>query len=90
MTSALYDRAVPRTRTEVLEQRADLARRVGQKLALAREASGLTQQQAAQALGVPQPTIAKIESGVRALQFVEGLRLAALYSMNPRELDPTE
>ena len=48
----------------------------------------MTQLAAARALGVPQSRIAKLESGLRSLSFVEGLRLASLYAMSPSDLDP--
>jgi transcriptional regulator with XRE-family HTH domain len=57
-------------------------------LAAAREAAGLSQSQAARTLGVPQSRIAKVELGIRHLQFIEGLRLADLYSLSPADLDP--
>ena len=86
--AGLYDRVMPRTRPAVLEERAEIARGLGRRLALAREAAGLSQAQAAKALGVPQSRIAKVELGIRHLQFIEGLRLADLYSLKPNELDP--
>ena len=88
--SGLYDRLMPRTRQAVLEQRNEMARSLGRRLATAREAAGLSQVQVARALGVPQSRIAKVELGLRQLQFIEGLRLANLYSMSPVDLDPLD
>jgi transcriptional regulator with XRE-family HTH domain len=79
---------MPRTSAAILEQRAAAARSIGRRLAAGRERSGFTQLAAARALGVPQSRIAKLESGARSLQFIEGLRLATLYSMAPEDLDP--
>lgn len=72
----------------MLEERSELARSLGRRLAAAREAAGLSQSQAARTLGVPQSRIAKVELGIRHLQFIEGLRLADLYSLSPADLDP--
>ena len=72
----------------MLKERSEIARAIGRRLAVAREAAGLSQAQAAQALEVPQSRVAKVELGLRHLQFVEGLRLADLYSVSPRYLDP--
>jgi transcriptional regulator with XRE-family HTH domain len=79
---------MPRTRPAVLEERNDVARSLGRRLAAARESAGLSQAQAASKLGVAQSRIAKVELGTRQLQFIEGLRLADLYSISPAELDP--
>lgn len=85
--SALYDPLVPKTRPAVLEQRLESARAVGRKLALAREAAGLSQAEAARRLGVPQSRIGKLELGMRSLMFIEGLRLARLYGVAPATFD---
>jgi Helix-turn-helix. len=62
------------------------ARILGRRLADARSRAGLSQAQAAKALAVPQSQIAKLELGLRQLRFIEGLRLATLYSISPIEL----
>jgi transcriptional regulator with XRE-family HTH domain len=79
---------MPRTRASIIGDRAEVGRLVGARLALAREKAGLTQLGAAKALGVPQSVIAKLERGTRQLRFVEGLRLAELYRVECRDLDP--
>jgi Helix-turn-helix. len=79
---------VPRTRSETLEDRAQADRLLGERLAVARQKAGLTQLAAAKALGLPQSAIAKLERGRRQLRFLEGLRLAEIYSIDCRELDP--
>ncbi len=52
---------------------------VGKRLREAREAAGLTQQQAADWLGIRRPAIAEIESGKRAVKSDELARLSSLY-----------
>lgn len=52
---------------------------VGERLALARRARGLTQQQAAEALGVARTTITAMEKGDRRPQAAELFVLARLY-----------
>jgi len=78
---------VPRTRPAVLQERAESARIVGRKLAAARQAAGMSQAEVASHLGIPQSRIGKLELGLRSLMFIEGLRLARLYSVAPRALD---
>lgn len=77
---------MPRTRSSVLERRAEADRDLGERLAAAREKAGLTQLAAAKALGLPQSAIAKIERGKRQLRFLEGLRLAQLYGIDCLDL----
>jgi len=79
---------MPKTRPSVRAERSEQAQGVGRRLAQAREAAGLSQQEAARRLGVPQSSIAKLELGQRQLRFVEGLRLAAIYRIDPAELAP--
>jgi transcriptional regulator with XRE-family HTH domain len=79
---------MPRTRAEVLADRTDLARSLGRRLAAARKSRALSQAAAARALGVPQSRIPKLELGQRPLTCIEGLRLAALYQLEPAELGP--
>lgn len=52
---------------------------LAERLKSAREATGLTQQQVADWLGVRRPAIAEIESGKRAVKSDELVRLASLY-----------
>lgn len=49
------------------------------RLVKAREAAGLTQRDAAKALGVPQSRLSRIESGERRLDVIELMALAKLY-----------
>jgi transcriptional regulator with XRE-family HTH domain len=81
---------MPRTRLSVLVDRAETARRLGLRLAAARESRGLSQVGAAKALGLPQSAIAKLERGKRQLLFTEALRLAALYRVDCGDLDPPD
>lgn len=59
---------------------------VGERLALARRARGLTQQQAAEALGVARTTITAMEKGDRRPQAAELFVLARLYGRQLGEL----
>src|SRR5579883_2816061 len=52
---------------------------LGRRLKLARETSGLTQQQVAASLNVPRPGIAQIESGNRAVSSLELEQMCRLY-----------
>lgn len=52
----------------------------------ARKAAGLTQQEAAEQLGVSRPTLIAIEKGTRAVKPDELVKLAALYSRTVNEL----
>ena len=81
---------MPRTRQQILDDRAETARLIGRRLADRRVAIGLTQQDAAETLGVAQSAIAKMESGRRALTLLEALDLAKLYRISPLDLDPRE
>jgi transcriptional regulator with XRE-family HTH domain len=74
---------MPRTRSTVLAERLEAARGLGTRLAAARTQAGLTQAAAAKALGIPQSRVAKLELGMRQLGFLEGLRLATLYDVDP-------
>lgn len=65
-----------------------MGRRLGSRLAAAREKAGLTQLAAAKMMGIPQSRIAKVELGTRQLGFLEGLRLAEVYGIDCRHLDP--
>jgi transcriptional regulator with XRE-family HTH domain len=79
---------VPRTKSSVLEGRAAVDRGLGECLARARVGAGLTQLAAARAVGLPQSAIAKMEGGKRQLRFLEGVRLAGIYGVDCRDLDP--
>jgi Zn-dependent peptidase ImmA (M78 family)/transcriptional regulator with XRE-family HTH domain len=61
-------------------------RAVGQRLMLARRASGMTQQQAADVLNVARTTITAIEGGVRRPRPEELVRLAQLYRRSVSDL----
>lgn len=56
------------------------------KLREAREAAGLTQQEAAKKLSKPQSYISKIERGERRTDIVELSKIAKLYNLNVTEL----
>lgn len=60
--------------------------RIGQHLRAAREASGLTQAQVAQALGVSRPAVTNMESGQRGVASPELHALARLYGRSVSEL----
>lgn len=53
---------------------------LGKRLAAARENAGLSQEQAASALGLPRSALSLIESGARALSTLELAGLAKLYN----------
>ena len=57
----------------------EAARVVGQRLAQARELRGITQEAAAEHLGVSRPTLLTIETGERAARPAEMVQLATLY-----------
>lgn len=59
---------------------------LGQRLAEARKAGGLTQEQAAQHLGCSRPTLIAIEKGERPAKPAELVKLAALYRRQVHEL----
>lgn len=59
---------------------------LAQRLRDARERSGLTQQRAADLLGVRRPAIAEIEAGKRAVESTELFRLAEIYGVSIRWL----
>lgn len=84
-----YDQAMPPLRPETAARRAAEARALGRCLSSARQKAGLTQAEVAEALGLPQSHIAKLELGQRHLRFLEGLRPAALYAIDPADLDPS-
>jgi DNA-binding XRE family transcriptional regulator len=86
--SRAYDRDMPKISAPRALARQEEARVLGGRLGQARNRTGLSQAEAAKALAVPQSQIAKLELGQRRLGFIEGLRLATLYSISPEELDP--
>lgn len=59
---------------------------IGQRLTQARKARGVTQQEAAEYLGVSRPTLLAIEKGTRAAKPDELIKLAALYGRNLHEI----
>jgi transcriptional regulator with XRE-family HTH domain len=63
---------------------------VGQRLALARRETKLTQAQAANHIGVAQSRIAKLETGTRRLLFSEAVALADLYRCRLTAFVPTQ
>lgn len=64
----------------------DIPRELGLRLRAARRAAGLTQDAAAQQLGVARTTLIAIEKGERRLQTDELIQLAALYRRSLNEL----
>ena len=60
---------------------------VGRRLADVRESKNLSQLVVAEALGIPQSQIAKLELGLRTLTFAEALDLADLYGVEMTALD---
>ena len=56
------------------------AAQLAERLRRAREACGLTQQQVADALGVPRTAVSKIEGGTRAVSTLELTKLVDLYA----------
>src|SRR5216684_3936968 len=59
---------------------------LGLRLQEARKARGMTQQRAAEALGMSRPTYIAIEKGERLVQPGELIRLAELYGRSVHEL----
>lgn len=59
---------------------------LGRRIARARERRGLTQAQLAEALGLSQSAISRIESGVRAVDSLELARIAAVLGVSVLEL----
>ena len=59
---------------------------LGLRLQEARKARGMTQQGAAEALGVSRPTYIAIEKGERVVQPPELIRLAELYGRSVHDL----
>lgn len=52
---------------------------LGRRLREAREYLGLSQEQVADHLGIPRPSVSTIEAGKRRITFLELMRLAELY-----------
>ncbi len=59
---------------------------IAARLLEARKAAGLTQQEAAEQLGVSRPTLIAVEKGTRAVKPSEVIKLAALYGRTVNEL----
>lgn len=59
---------------------------LAKRLRKAREAVGLTQDEAAAAIGIPRPSVAQIEAAKRAVSGLELDRFATLYRKDVREL----
>lgn len=78
---------MPRTRSSLLEDRAEAGRRLGIRLAAVRRKAGISQLAAAKALGVPKSMIGKLERGKRQLHFLEALRLAEIYGVDCGDFD---
>lgn len=58
---------------------------LGQRLKRAREACGLTQEQVAEAIGVPRPSVVQIELGRRSVSSIELDKLAHLFGRDMAE-----
>lgn len=59
---------------------------VGQRIRLAREAAGITQGEAGDAIGASQPTYHRIEAGTRPLKGAELIQLADLFGVRAATL----
>ena len=57
-------------------------RELGVRLAAARHAAGLSQQQAAKRLFMAQPSVSRIETGDRDVTAIEAAYMAALYGVS--------
>jgi transcriptional regulator with XRE-family HTH domain len=62
--------------------------RVGQRLAAARRAAGLSQTDVGHRLGVPQSRVAKLETGDRRLMYIEAFLYADLYGVSIEVFQP--
>ncbi|WP_069337864.1 helix-turn-helix domain-containing protein [Sphingobium yanoikuyae] len=62
------------------------AQELGRRLRLAREAAGVKQERAAEAIGTSRPTLVSIEQGVRKVRIQEIQKLAQLYGMSVNAL----
>ena len=58
------------------------AKTLGARLAAARHAAGLSQQQAAKRLFMAQPSVSRIETGDRDVTAIEAAYMAALYGVS--------
>lgn len=67
-------------------QEAIFAKRIGQALARARNAAGMTQEQASEALGVNTETISRFERGYTLPPLGRLFELANLYGVQPEVL----
>ena len=67
---------------------------LGERLAAARERSGLTQQQVADGLGIPRSAVSNMETGARSVTGLELIELSKLYHVDVKDLiegtDPRE
>jgi transcriptional regulator with XRE-family HTH domain len=65
---------------------AEAERRLAERLKEERDYLGLSQEQVANALGIPRAAVSAIETGRRKVSGVELARLAALFGTNPDRL----
>ncbi len=65
--------------TPPADSKAEQQREIGARLREARETLGITQEDAAAALGIPRTSIVALEKGTRAVAATELSRMAALY-----------
>lgn len=79
---------MPRTRPAVAASRRQISIALGSRIASARLTKGLSQKSVAVDLGLSQQAVARIELGQRTLSFIEALDLAALFGIDPMDLDP--
>lgn len=79
---------MPQARSRQAALRRQRGTDIGRRLAQARVAAERTQAQAADALGLAQTAIAKLEAGARTLGFLEALELADLYGVSVLRFDP--
>src|SRR3954464_15546800 len=69
----------PRSRSHPMTTETASPRIIGQRLAEARKARAITQEVAAEHIGVSRPTFIAMEKGERAAKPAEIMKLAALY-----------
>jgi len=67
----------------------EFAKFFGRKVKQLREKAGLSQQQLAETIGIPQSYVSRIENGEHAPTFKTRAKFAGAFGVETRELDPT-